>query len=356
MEHIRVLFRGSLPFRLEKAGDRSSYFSIPKSHRLKTVQFMNSHPQHILRKGKKSWEVIGTLPLKMKGGRQNNYRSFLSGMKKVLSNIPDHELSNLPLIQLQKIPQIKRLYDRYFKHNPELINERTLTDLVASSILGYDNNTGAVRESIADVRKRSRLPKTSTTAPSLQTTKEHEFDRMLLLIFHRFLSEKGIPELFLKSSYFTLRPQLLQLSNEHPSIDFRVRVEQGVGNIETEIWRDYKALVNETNRMFLARYPFDSMAVSVLPSTADFSSAGEKLRHIKQNALTVPGANQKFTDLQDLTDIYTQTNEAKLISAYHFAHGLQDKMTNDSNFVQSILKNRSRTFQKLLNILQGKSL
>ena len=160
----------------------------------------------------------------------------------------------------------------------------------------------------------------------------------------------------MKSSYFTLRPQLLQLFNEHPSIDFRVRVEQGVGNIETEIWRDYKALVNETNRMFLARYPFDSMAVSVLPSTADFSSAGEKLRHIKQNALTVPGANQKFTDLQDLTDIYTQTNEAKLISAYHFAHGLQDKMTNDSNFVQSILKNRSRTFQKLLNILLGKSL
>ena len=43
---------------------------------------MNSQPQHILRKRKKSWEVIGTLPLKMKGGRQNNYRSFLSGMKK----------------------------------------------------------------------------------------------------------------------------------------------------------------------------------------------------------------------------------------------------------------------------------
>ena len=231
-----------------------------------------------------------------------------------------------------------------------------MTDIVASSILGYDIDTGAVRESIADVRKRSRLPKTSTTAPSLQTTKEHEFGRMLLLIFHRFLSEKGIPELFLKSSFFTLRPQLLQLFNEHPSIDFRVRVEQGVGNIETEIWRDYKALVNETNRMFLARYPFDSMPVSVLPSTADFSSAGEKLRHIKQNALTVPGANQKFTDLQDLTIIYTQTNEAKLISAYHFAHGLQDKMTNDSNFVRSILKNRSRSFQKLLYILQRKSL
>ena len=97
---------------------------------------MNSHPQHILRKGKKSWEVIGTLPLKMKGGRQNNYRSFLSGMKKVLSNIPDHEFSNLPLIQLQKIPQIKRIYDRYFKHNPELINERTLTDIVSIFDIG----------------------------------------------------------------------------------------------------------------------------------------------------------------------------------------------------------------------------
>ena len=118
MEHIRVLFRGSLPFRLEKAGDRSSYFSIPKSHRLKTVQFMNSQPQHILRKGKKSWEVIGTLPLKMKGGRQNNYRSFLSGMKNVLSNIPDHEFSNLPLIQLQKIPQIKKNLRPLFQVQP----------------------------------------------------------------------------------------------------------------------------------------------------------------------------------------------------------------------------------------------
>ena len=88
MQHIRVLFRGSLPFRLEKAGDRSSCFSIPKSHRLKTVQFMNSQPQHTLRKGKKSWEVIGTLPLKMKGGRQNNYRLFLSGMKKSCLTFP----------------------------------------------------------------------------------------------------------------------------------------------------------------------------------------------------------------------------------------------------------------------------
>ena len=49
-------------------------------------------------------------------------------MKKVLSNIPDHELSKLPLVDLQKTPQIKGLYERYFKHNPELINERTLTD------------------------------------------------------------------------------------------------------------------------------------------------------------------------------------------------------------------------------------
>ena len=203
----------------------------------------------------------------------------------------------LTLVELQKIPQIKRLYGRYFKHNPELINETTLTDIVASSILGYDNDIGAVCESIADVRKkRSRLSKTSMTAPPcLQTTKEHEFDRMLLLILHRFLSEKGIPDLYLKSPYFTLTPQLLQLYNENPAVNVRVRVEQGVGNIETEIWCDYKALVNETNRMFLARCPFESITLSVLPSTADFSSASDKLWQIKQQSLAIPGASQTFT-------------------------------------------------------------
>ena len=36
---------------------------------------MNKHPQHIIRKRKSSWEVIGTIPLKQRGG-QNNYRSF----------------------------------------------------------------------------------------------------------------------------------------------------------------------------------------------------------------------------------------------------------------------------------------
>ena len=200
MEHLVVRFQNHLPYRLEGLIDRSVSFQIPKTERLKTLQFMKKHPQHIIKKGKSSWEVIGIPPpLKQRGG-QNTYRTFLSGLKKVLAQVPEHELSRLPLVELQKVPRIKNLYERYFKNHPELINPASIVNLVSSSLLGYDDDTGAVRDSIADARKKKQTP--SSTIPSLQVTKENEFDRILLLVLNRFLTDKGIPEGFLKSNYF----------------------------------------------------------------------------------------------------------------------------------------------------------
>ena len=118
MEHLIVRFSNPLPYRAERLGDRSLSFPIPKVKRLKTLEFMNKHPQHIIRKGKSSWEVIGIPPILKQRGGQNNYRTFLSGLKKVLAHVPEHELSRLSLLDLQKDPRIKGLYERFFKNNP----------------------------------------------------------------------------------------------------------------------------------------------------------------------------------------------------------------------------------------------
>ena len=63
--------------------------------------------------------------------------------------------------------------------------------------------------------------------------------------------------------------------------------------------------------------------------------------------LTIPGATQKFTGLQQLSETYTRTPESKYINVQHFMRGLQDKMTNDQDFVQSVLRNGSRSYQKV---------
>ena len=338
---------------MERLGDRSMSFPIPKRKRLKTLQFMNKHPQHIIKKRKSSWEVIGTIPLKQRGG-QNNYRSFISGLRKVLTGIPGHELNRSSLVELQKDPRIKGLYERYFKNNPELINPGSIVNLVSSSLLGYDNDTGAVRDSIADVRKKNRVP--ASTIPSLQVTQENEFDRLLLLVFHRFLTDKGIPEEFLKSNYFTLRPQLLQVYQEDPGFGFRARLEQILNDVEKQIVRDYKMLVNETNRTYLSRYPFEDMVRTTVPPDRRYSAAKTKLDQIKQRSLTIPGATQKFSGLQQLSETYTKTSESKFINVQHFMRGLQEKMINDTDFVQAIFRNHSQSHPKVLAILEGKSL
>ena len=50
----------------------------------------------------------------------------------------------------------------------------------------------AVRDSIADVRKKNRIP--TSTIPSLQVTKDNEFDRILLLVFIGFWLIKVYPK------------------------------------------------------------------------------------------------------------------------------------------------------------------
>ena len=210
---------------------------------------------------------------------------------------------------------LEDLYERYFKNHPELINPVSIVNLVSSSLLGYDDDTGAVRDSIADVWKKKQTP--SSTIPSLQVTTENEFDRILLLVLNRFLTDKGIPEGFLKSNYFTLRPQLVQLYQEDPT--FRTRLEEALDRVEEEVARDYKMLVNETNRTYLSKYPFEEVAraLGIQPSVRGFSASKNKLDTIKQHSLTIPGATQKFTGLQQLSETYTRTPESKYNNVQH---------------------------------------
>ena len=153
---------------------------------------------------------------------------------------------------------MKALYDRFFKNHPKLINPGSLVNLVSSALLGYDKDTGAVRDSVADVRKKKQTP--SSTIPSLQVTKENEFDKTLLLVLSRFLTDEGIriPEKFLKSRFFTLRPQLVQLYQKDPT--FRATLEEALDRVEEDVALDYKMLVNETNRTYLSRYSFEEVA------------------------------------------------------------------------------------------------
>ena len=353
MEHLVVRFANHLPHRIEREGDRSLHFLIPKHKTLETLKFMEEQPQYVIKRSESAWHVKGRPPM-LQGGGSNHYRTFLGEVKKVLK-LSQHELNKLPLVELQKHPQVKALYERYFKNNPDLISSRSVTNVIASNLLGYDNDTGMVRDSLADVRKKKTLP--TTTIPSLEVARENEFDRILLMTFSRFLDDHRIPDVFLKSNYFTLRPHMLQAYQEDP-VAFRSRMEQAQGNIEKDIVRDYKALVNEMNRSYLARYPFEEMArvAGIQQGARGFSAFKDKLIRIKQRVLRVPGAMQKFEGLEQLSQTYAQTLEAKLIHVAHVMPGLTSKMSDDATFVQAVLKNSSPVIHRVLDILEGKSM
>jgi len=361
-KHLIVRFsKQGLPYRIERLGDRSNFFLIPKVKRLITRNFMLKQPQNILRKGKSSWEVVGNLPSRLRGGegrRQNSYRAFLSGVKSVLGQLPTHELRNATILELQSNPRIKAIYDQYFKHNPEFINHQSIVNAIASSLLGYDNETGAVRESIADVRKKRQVPVSAVSAPSLITTQENEFDRLLLLVFNRFLATNDIPEEFLKSHYFTLRAQLHQVFSEDPGLGFRARLEHAERTVQDQITRDYRTLVNEVNRAYLSRYPFEDLAQAAgVQPMGLFSNSKRKLDNIKQLTLAIPGAMQKFAGLEDLSQTYAAAPESRMINIKHFMRGLQGKMSmRDSDFIEAIFKNNSRMHSKVISILEGKSI
>lgn len=98
---------------------------------------------------------------------------------------------------------------------------------------------------------KNNLPGLRTSGPSLQSRKEDEFDRLLLLVFELFLVAQKIPEVFLKSYYFTTRPLLIQLFTEDPQ-RFRVLIEepQSEQDFRQAIGGDYKTLDNSINQPF----------------------------------------------------------------------------------------------------------
>ena len=97
-------------------------------------------------------------------------------------------------------------------------------------------------------------------------------------------------------------------------------------SVEQEIARDYKMLVNETNRTYLSRYPFEDVAraLGIHPSVRGFTASKNKLYTIKQHSLTIPGSTQKFTGLQQLSEL---TLEHRSLSSSTFNTSCEDCKT-----------------------------
>ena len=365
MERLIVRFAKGLPRSITRRRQGAEGFIIPKAKRLSTLRFMTQQPQHVIKKKKSSWEVIGIFPHRenrrqpqqqqqqQQGG--GNYSAYVREVKKALSLIPSHAFSKLSTGELKENPKIKELYQHHFESNPELINYPSIVNVIASNLLNYDSTTGAVRDSIADVRQKRELP--TSTIP-LEIARENEFDRLLLLTLDRFLAQKNIPSLFLKSNYFTLRPQLYQAYQEDPT-RFRGKLEQVGDRLEAQVWVDYSTLVNESNRIYLSRYPFEeaTRVLGLSSRTSGFAGITAKLQAITRSSRAVPGSSAKFAGgLEELSQTFASSPEAKLVSLGHFMRGLQSVMNDDESFVRGVLKNGSRTHAKVISILQGKSI
>ena len=122
-------------------------------------------------------------------------------LREALQFTPTHDLAKLSLTDLKKHPSVKDLYDELFKGRPELLNEESVVSAVKSRLLNYAEDSGQVRDSVADVRMKHMLPAIPTTATSLQIKKEGEFDRMLLVV--SLSSWLSIPSAFFKSLLHT---------------------------------------------------------------------------------------------------------------------------------------------------------
>lgn len=354
MERLMVRFADGLPCSIRRPGEEGGTFRIPKSKRLRTLQYMTRRPQHVLKKRKSSWEVVGIPPLmSQKGG--DKYGAFLRDVKKVFDQVPGHHLAGASLADLQKHPRIKELYERQFKNNPEFVNYPTILNAVASSLLNYDSSTGLVRDSVADVRKKKQVP--PSTVP-LTITKENDLDRTLLLAVDQFLARNNVPPLFLKSVYFSLRPQLQQLYSDSPRA-FRGQLEGAREELQGQILTDYTALVNETNRIYLSRYPFQAVAhdrLGLTEATRGFARYRTKLAEIRGLTRTIPGSQAKFDGLDDMAQTYTRSQEAKIVSSDHFLGRIQSIMTNDEDFVRAVLRDGNHSLSKVKAILRGNSL
>ena len=93
-------------------------------------------------------------------------------MRQALQFAPTHDLPRLSITDLKNHPSVKALYKDLFKDRPELLNEESVLSAVKSRRLNYAEDTGQVRNSVADVHLKRMLPAVPTTATSLQIKKE----------------------------------------------------------------------------------------------------------------------------------------------------------------------------------------
>ena len=138
VRHLVVRLSHHLPYRIEEVGNRTPSFLIPKVKRMEVWEFMQEHPQYIVRKGEAKWEILG-IPPPLKRGSESKYRTFISCVKQVLSS-RQHELSTLSLMELQKHPAVKHLYERRFKHSSDPITRQSVMGAVRVNLLLNSGN------------------------------------------------------------------------------------------------------------------------------------------------------------------------------------------------------------------------
>ena len=120
-------------------------------------------------------EVLGYLPEGARAvgaGPPNAHRDFVNLLRQALQFAPTHHLAKLSLTDLKKHPFVKALYDELIKVRTELLNKESVLSAVKSRLLNYAEDSGQVRDSVADVRMKHMLPAVPTTATSLQIKKE----------------------------------------------------------------------------------------------------------------------------------------------------------------------------------------
>ena len=203
-----------------------------------------------------------------------------------------------------------------------------------------DSTPDQFRDSVADVRKKRKAPSTSVPFNLLQ---DHEFDRRILQILDSFLRHTNIPVTLLKSNYFTSRSQLLHLYDED-RLRVRSWVEAAADALKMQTMNDYTTLVNETNRIYMSRYPFAAIAgaMGIDKHVDGFLRSERKIHELATLVLAVPESQLKVQDLNDITSTYGRTTEAKLIHPEHFMIRAQKVMVDDASFIQEVLKDKSK--------------
>ena len=153
-----VRFSDGLPYRIEEVGNRTPSFLIPTEQRWDILEFMEGHPQHIEKRNESKWTVLG-IPPPLKHSGESRYRTFLSCVKMALNSC-QHEWSRLPLLEMQKQPQIKELYKHHFKNNP--ITQQSVHDYVRVSLRRKPksrlSNRSSLKKTNQNILRDQQLP------------------------------------------------------------------------------------------------------------------------------------------------------------------------------------------------------